>query len=860
MKNLTFPFRRIAILLVIAAAFVAAHLLRAQTRQLPTDGLWQNIEEQSLDRTAERVLVPERYRTVRLDRALLTQTLAVAPKEFTAPPEKRPIIHLPMPDGSVQRFRFEQSPVVEQGLGDKYPELLNTYRAQGIDDPSATARFDWLPSGFHAIVLSPAGTVLVDPYAKNNTQDYITYWKRDAANLKSAFRCDFVDQDAVIPNAPKTQAPDVSSGSQLRTYRLALACTNEYAVAVGNNTISGTLAAEVIVMNRVNGVYERDVALRMIMVANNHLVTYAGDNNNCGAAANEPCTAANDPYSNSSGSTMLSQNTTTLNNVIGLGNYDIGHVFSTGGGGVATLNGPCGTNKARGVTGLPNPVGDPFSIDYVAHEMGHQWGANHTFNGGSGSCSGSNRSGPSAYEPGSGITIMAYAGICGNQNLAANSIDTFHVKSIEVMVAFAHNGTGNTCAVTSSTNNAIPAVTGPGNFTIPKQTPFALTAAATDPDGDTITYDWQEYDLGPTTTAVPNTDADGNARPIFRPYLPTISGTRFFPSLPYILNNANVPPATTGVFLTGELLPAISRTMTFQVIARDNRSGAGALNTATSVVTIDGAATPFAVTAPNTGVSVPAMSNLNVTWAASGNAQNVKISLSVDGGLTFPHVLAASVPNSGAATVALPDSPTSLARIKVEAVGNIYFDISDTNFTITPSQAFALGTAVSRKTHGTGGGTFDVNLTGQGGSGIEPRLAGAGGAHTVIVTFNRTLASGNATVTSGTGTVSGAPVISGNAMTINLTSVADAQTLVITLQSVTDTSGQVLPDTNVNASFLAADVNGDALVNTGDTLQVRARSGQVTDSTNFRMDVNVDGIVNSGDGIVVRGRSGNFLP
>ncbi len=342
------------------------------------------------------------------------------------------------------------------------------------------------------------------------------------------------------------------------------------------------------------------------------------------------------------------------------------------------------------MTGLGTPVGDPFAIDYVAHEMGHQWGSNHTFNGAVDNCSGGNRSASNAYEPGSGITIMAYAGICGSQDLAPNSIDTFHVRSLEVIKAFSQDGNGNTCAAPTPTGNTPPTVTGPGNFTIPKGTPFALTATASDVNGDSITYDWQEYDLGASTNAVPNTDASGGARPIFRPYLPTVSGTRTFPSLQYILNNANVPPATTGGFLTGELLPAISRTMNFQVVARDNRANGGGINTATSVVTVVAASGPFVVTAPNTAVSVAGNSSLTVTWNVAGttaapvSAANVKISLSTDGGLTFPTVLLASTPNDGSQAVTVPNTPTTTARIKVEAVGNIFFDITDANFTITP--------------------------------------------------------------------------------------------------------------------------------------------------------------------------------
>ena len=446
------------------------------------------------------------------------------------------------------------------------------------------------------------------------------------------------------------------------------------------------LEQQIIIMTRVNGVYERDLAIRMVLVANNDAIIYT-----------DP---AADPYTNSNGSAMLGENTTNLNTVIMTANYDIGHVFSTGGGGVATLNGPCGGNKARGVTGLTNPVGDAFSIDYVAHEMGHQWGANHTFNGAVSNCSGGNRSSTSAYEPGSGITIMAYAGICGNQDLARHSIDTFHVKSLEVIVAYSQTGTGNTCAVPTATGNTPPTITSVGgtSFNIPKGTPFALTASGSDADNDTLTYDWQQYNLGGSTTAVPNTDSDGTARPIFRPYLPTETPTRYFPSLEYVLNNANVPPSTFDCgratpCLTGELLPAITRTMNFQGIVRDNRLSGGGINTVSVQVAVDGNSGPFAVTAPNTNVTI-GPGNFNVTWNVANttnapvSAGVVKISLSTDGGNTFPTILSGATPNDGSQTVFIPPTNTTTARIKIEAVGNIFFDISDVNFTITTQPMF----------------------------------------------------------------------------------------------------------------------------------------------------------------------------
>ena len=662
-------------------SFVLLTLLAASViAQTASDSVWTPVAVDELGAPGnDAPSLPTVYQGFRLNKTALKAILDRAPEEYVRGAEV--LLELPMPDGTLSRFRIEHSLVVEPGLLVKFPELGATYRGYGIDDPTASVRFDFLPKGFHAMILSANGTVIVNPYNDAKQSEYISFRKSDSPRL-SRFVCEFgkkgleklfeangFDPDEIMID----EAPDVTSGTQLRTYRLALAATVEYTAAVGGGTVAGALAAQVLIMNRVNGVYERDVAIHMNIIANNNLIIY---------------TAEPDPYTNNDGVTMLTENTNNLTTVIGTTNYDIGHVFSTGGGGVANLNGPCGANKARGVTGLGNPVGDPFAIDYVAHEMGHQWGANHTFNSTNSSCSG-NRSGTSAYEPGSGITIMAYAGICGTSDLAANSIDTFHVKSIEVIVAYSQTGNGNTCAVTTASGNTPPTVNGPGNFNIPRQTPFSLTATGSDIDGDTLTYDWQEYDLGASTNLIPNTDSDGTARPIFRPFLPTASGTRTFPALTHILNSANVPPSTTGGFLTGELLPAITRTMTFQVVARDNRANAGGVNTATSTVTVDAQSGPFAVTVPNTNVSYSGGSTQTITWNVANtsvspvSAANVVVSLSTDGGTTFPTVLAASTANDGTESVTIPNTPTATARIRVQGAGNIFFDISDTNFTIT---------------------------------------------------------------------------------------------------------------------------------------------------------------------------------
>ncbi|MEE9126410.1 MAG: zinc-dependent metalloprotease family protein, partial [Planctomycetota bacterium] len=323
------------------------------------------------------------------------------------------VIHLPLPDGGTARFLVKESPIMEPELAAKYPQI-RTYRGQGLDDPSATLRLDHTPSGLHAMILSASGSVFIDPYRRHDSVHHISYYKRDLVNPHGdALRCRF--DESYRQDSPQFgagfesafAAEGLPSGSLLRTYRIAVAATGEYTRFHGNKVEHG-LAAVVTAMNRINGIYERDVAIRMILVADNDQIIYTKQ--------------GTDPYNNHSGFQMLGQNQENLDTVIGNGNYDIGHVFSTGGGGVAYLGVTCNSGfKAGGVTGLPSPIGDPFYVDYVAHEMGHQWGADHSFNGNEGSCSGGNRSASTAYEPGSASTIMGYAGICGSQNLQSSS-------------------------------------------------------------------------------------------------------------------------------------------------------------------------------------------------------------------------------------------------------------------------------------------------------------------------------------------------------------------------------------------------------------------------------------------------------
>lgn len=653
MKQFTNLF---VVLFLVLTSFVFA--------QRTTANLWQDADESQITPLGTRYIIPDVYRTIKLNVEQMKNLLQTAPLEFTEDAATRNVVmELPFPDGTMQKFFIYESPVMAPELAAKYPEI-KTYSGIGLDDAFASLRFDLTPLGFHAMVLSPNGSVFIDPYTIGDMKNYISYYKKDYTKFGSNFECEVVYDDNKLAELDYIKGNQVltPTGPQLRTYRLANAATGEYTAFFGG-TVTAGLAAVVTSVNRVDGVYEREVAIRMTLIANNDLIIYTN--------------ASTDPYTNNNGSTMLGQNISNLSSVIGNANFDIGHVFSTGGGGIAYLGCVCTSNKAGGVTGSPSPVGDPYDIDYVAHEMGHQFGANHSFNSVTSSCGGGNRNASTAYEPGSGSTIMAYAGICGADNLQNNSDPFFHVISFDEIVAYTNSGSGNGCAVITATGNSAPTVTVPaGGFYIPISTPFSLTGSATDPNGDALIYLWEEFDLGPSGS--PGSPS-GNA-PIFRSWPPTSSPTRLFPRLVNLLNNTTV---------IGEKLPTYARTLTFRLTARDNKLGGGGVNYAQVQFFVDGNSGPFQVTSPNTNVNWPGLSVQTITWnvanttASPVNCANVNILLSTDGGNTWPITLASNTPNDGSEDVTMPDNQVTTARIKVEAAGNVFFDISNVNFTIT---------------------------------------------------------------------------------------------------------------------------------------------------------------------------------
>lgn len=633
------------------------------------DEYWQPIHPALVQTTGKQYLHPNTFRTYVLSSAALRERLFSLRED----PAAGIVISLPAPDGSSRDFRIWQSSIMEPALAAKYPDI-KTFTAEALNNKRITAKIDFSPAGFHAMIFDGSNTYFIDPYSDVEDGNYLCYYKRDHPKTGS-MTCNVREEmEAALLEGLEGTTAARTYGTQRKNYRLALACTGEYAAAVGGATPTkaSVLAQMVLIMNRVNGVYQRELAVNMTLIANTDTLIFLN--------------GATDPYTNNDGGAMLDENQTTVTNRIGTANYDIGHVFSTGGGGVAGLGVICNNSfKAWGVTGLPNPVGDPFAIDYVAHEMGHQYGSDHTFNSSLGACSG-NLNNTMSFEPGSGSTIMAYAGICGTDDLQNNSDAYFHAVSLRNITNYITTGGGNTCAaVTASTNvpNTYPDFT--ASYSIPLWTPFELTApSVTDATQDTLTYCWEEWDLGGFGQAW---NANNNAMPYFRSFSPSTSPTRVFPVMNRIL-------AGSYSYL-GERLPTAARTLKFILTTRDIYQGWGCFNssfdsdTVTLNVVSPGPDT-FKVTSQATATTWNNGSTQTVTWtvanttAAPINAANVNIYLSVDSGRTFPYTIASNVPNNGSASVTIPGvlPASNRARVKVKAANNVFFQVNRSNITI----------------------------------------------------------------------------------------------------------------------------------------------------------------------------------
>ncbi|MEL6863047.1 MAG: reprolysin-like metallopeptidase [Bacteroidota bacterium] len=624
--------------------------------------IWNLLPKQQLG--AKEVLaqkeMPNQFQAYRIaDLEALERILQLAPLRFSEAAEQTAIeITLPLPDGRMDRFKLFRFPVMQSSLARTYPKL-QTFTAAGISNPNAMAKIEMTPSGFSAMIWGYEHTIFIEPF-RVSEQTYYSFYKKDAQHTTQTFSCEVEESIDNITTMPGLDPQARSSNCQLRQYRLALACTGEYAQFYDDgddsngDIIADALATMVVAINRINGIFERELGLTMVLIDDNAKLIFT-----------DPET---DPYTNSSTNDMLSENLATCNDIIGSQNYDIGHVFGFGGGGRAFIMSPCTFNRGRGVSRSNSGINDAF-IDIVAHEMGHQFGARHTQN--AAACL---PSASSSYEPGSGSTIMSYAGVCSPAVQSFSDL-YFHAISLEQMGAFI-TGTGGLCPVYLSADNNPPIADAGSNYTIPISTPFVLTGIGTDPDDDPMTYCWEQWDKEFAPMPPESTSEVG---PNFRSLLPSPEPERYFPRLRVLVGLEDD---------TWEVLPSVSRELNFRLTVRDNHEAYGCTDASDMTVTTDDSAGPFVITSPNAFTTWEIGNSEMITWdvantnVAPVNCANVDILYSTDGGLSYPNVLAESVPNNGAYSLIVPELSSTAIRFMVRCTDNIFFDVSDVDIAI----------------------------------------------------------------------------------------------------------------------------------------------------------------------------------
>lgn len=594
-----------------------------------------------------------------LDMGILKSTLQRVPQRDSGTLSNI-LLDFPNSDGTMETFRIMEYSVMHPELQAKYPDI-RSYVGYNLKNVTTSIYFSISPDGLHTMSLSAErGTEFINPYTDSGA--YEVFSRSAIPIMQNLFECGVMEDglSKQLNLGVDFLAIKNASDGIRRTYRLAIGTSIEYTDFHGG-TVASALAAINTTMTRVNGIYDRELSMRMILVANNDLLI---------------STTGNSIFPNDG---KISTITGIINGRIGgIAAYDIGHSFTTDSGGSAYLRSVCTSNKGAGTTGLPNPTGDPFAIDFVSHEMGHQFGATHTFNGTSGNCSGNNRSSITAYEPGSGSTIMGYAGICSPQNVQNNSDDYFHQASLKQI--WTNITVGNsTCGALTATGNTAPFANAGASYTIPIATPYKLTGSSADADGvATHTYTWEQYDLGPAGMPTVTTEFG----PMVRSFHGTTDPVRYIPRLQDIIVDG-------GYFSNWEKLPSVARVLNFVLTVRDNDPRGG--QTAVDAMTITAVASegPFKVTSQTSNVTWEVGSNKIVTWdvantnVAPVNTPNVNIKLSIDGGVTFPYTLAANVPNDGSHEISVPSGTiTDQARIMVEGAENIFFNVNASNFKI----------------------------------------------------------------------------------------------------------------------------------------------------------------------------------
>ena len=635
-----------------------------------TEKAWTSVvgeKNMAITKTATRSTFPENYLLFKLDLPSIKQALSNAQDRF-APNANGVIIALPNAEGKLEHFKMFEASNFDAQLQAQFPEI-RSYVGIGIEDTYAQVRLSIDPKGMQTMVFrADKKNEFMEPFSEDG-KIYAVY-NSQRTKGKLPFTCSTAEQSITQELGRNLNDVNRSSTTTLLTFRLALSCTAEYAAYFGATSASQAslvLAAFNATMARVNGVFEKDFAIHMNITANSSNVIYYN--------------AATDPYSDAASmNNWNAELQANLTATITESTYDIGHLFgASGGGGNAGCIGCVCVNgsKGSGITSPADgiPAGDNFDIDYVAHEMGHQFGANHTFTHGT-------ENNAVNYEVGSGSTIMGYAGIT-SYDVQPHSDDYFHAGSIAQVQ---NNMASKTCPTSVTLTHSAPVVNAGASFTIPKSTPFMLTGSATDAGGGSLTYCWEQYDDAVTAqlgTSCP-ASATKTAGPNFRSYAPSASPTRYFPRMSSVLNGSTT---TAGTDCLVEALNSNARTLNFRLTVRDNVANGGQTNFANTSVTVDNTKGPLTVTSQSTtGISYPVSSSQTVTWlvnntsALTGGA-NVDILLSTNGGSTWTTLLA-NTPNDGSEAVTLPATPAGFCRFMVKANGNAFFNVNSKDFAI----------------------------------------------------------------------------------------------------------------------------------------------------------------------------------
>jgi subtilisin-like proprotein convertase family protein len=574
-------------------------------------------------------------------------------------------VSFPNIDGEMEKFIVWENSNMAPELQVQYPDI-RAYSGYSVSDKTSTINFSLSPLGVQTMVLrADNNSEFIEAYTKDRSV-YVLFDSKTRLANRLPFKCSTVDQRMMQDIATDGNVLNRSNDQTYKTMRLALSVVGEYTQYFGG-TVAGALAGMNATMTRVNGVLEKDVALHLNMIANNNLLIYTNPNT--------------DPYSAAgpgSGGAWNDEVQNTITSVIGEANYDIGHLFGAdgGGGNAGCIGCVCDSGKGSAFTSPYDaiPAGDNYDIDYVVHEMGHQLGATHTFSNDVES-SGSN------VEPGSGSTIMGYAGIVtpANLNVQAHSDAYYVYKSIQQIQV---NLAAKTCPVSVPVANTPPTVSAGADFTIPKGTAFILKGTVTDAEGDALTYCWEQNNNAPGSQSGANSIcyATKTTGPNYRSFSPTTSPNRYMPAFSKVL---------AGTLTTSwESVNTTARSSRYTLTVRDNNVTGQQTNTDEVLVTTSGTIGPFAVTSQNTTTAWNFGETPTITWDVNNantlpGSTNVNIKLSTDGGLTFPYILAADTPNDGSEVVAVPEVAPSLAcRILIEPTGNVYYAVNSTPFYI----------------------------------------------------------------------------------------------------------------------------------------------------------------------------------